>query len=1182
MKRFTMILALLVTMAMPIRAERVSPETARKVATTFLKNNGAKSIQLTDLSKTAGFPNLYIFKAKPGFVVMSADDRVKPILGYSFTGTFIAEDMPENLRDWLQGYSDDIQYAIDNKVRASTEDLQLWKALEAGKGDVAKATPVVGPLIQTKWNQTKFYNDSCPVVANSDIDNGRAYTGCVATAMAQIMKYYEYPKNPSHGIGSHYYKWGNDTLRADFNSANYDWSSMENYYEYYYDGETRIPLPAPSTTSASAIATLMYHCGVAVNMSYGVQSSSANIQDVVYALREYFNYSPNMEFKFRGEDTEYTDRDGSKWENMVKDELKNKRQPLPYFGSNSNGRGHIFVCDGYDSDNNFHFNLGWSGANDGYYTLSTLQGYTGDQGAIFGIRPATCNATVPFGLTYTLSGQNVTLNWNGGVASNYKIYRNGRFVGSSTTTTYSEKTDFGTNVYYVRAVDDLGQQSLSSNSIVFNLDYRHPVVDDVDAFFSGSTACFTWTSPDWCYPETPTTMLTYGNGSYGGRSSVGYKWAHRFIAENIAQYSGKSVYKVAFYACEEGIHRCYVYEGTSSEDNGGKTYYTPETMLSEKEVLVSNNEKNRWIDIDLDSTALIGGQRDLWVVLDYPNKTGYPAAYTSNTGCEHGKYNMSTVGGSGDNRKFVQNIFDRSYLIRTYVTDGIYTYNIYDGETKLNDEPISDTTYTLGLDNLANNTVHNYTVKTNYYKGESDASNMVSFAVGNASLASLEMAANNKMTVTSGSTLTVTGELINNNTSNFVIEDGAQLIHNTEGVKATVKKDIAPASNGNGWNFIASPVVENITPSETNGLLNGEIGNGNNTYDLYYYEEPAQYWRNYESHSDGFTIEHSKGYLYANGDGTTLQFEGTLTPSENSVTLDNLSHTATELNGFNLVGNPFVCNATVNTDCFVIDSDNNIILAESNRQIAPCESVFVKADNNNGYQVVFTKADNARSNKSSNCIDLVVTQGRSTLDRARVRFGEGTNLEKFTIDRDNNTQLSFWQDGEEYAVAYVDGIGEMPINFKAASDGTHTLSMEPNSLDLEYLHLIDNVTGADIDLLHPETFIAGEDPQSAVPSYTFTAKTMDYASRFKLVFLAGKAACEPDAPFAFISNGEIRLLVETTPETSLQIVDMLGRIVVSCRGDVSGNVSTEGMTAGVYVLRLINGDEVKTQKIVVR
>ena len=1175
MKRFTMILALLVTMAMPIRAERVSPETARKVATTFLKNNGAKSIQLTDLSKTAGFPNLYIFKAKPGFVVMSADDRVKPILGYSFTGTFIAEDMPENVRDWLQGYSDDIQYAIDNKVRASAEDLQLWKALEAGKGDVAKATPVVGPLIQTKWNQNRYYNDSCPVVTNSD----RAYTGCVATAMAQIMKYYEYPKNPNHGIGSHYYKWGNDTLRADFNSANYNWSFMDNYYGYYYDDNGyKHDLNTLSSDSISAVATLMYHCGVAVNMSYGGQSSTANTSDVVKALREYFNYNPNMEYKSRGLDTEYTDRDGSEWENKVKKELDNRR-PLQYRGRGTSG--HSFVCDGYDSDNNFHFNWGWAGGNDGYYTLSTLLGFTKDQGAIFGIRPAICNATVPSNLTYTLSGQDVTLNWNGEGASNYKVYCNGRFLGSTTSTTYSETAHFGTNVYYVRAVDDDGQLSLSSNNVQVYVDYLQPVVEDVDASFSGTNASFTWTAPHWCYPKTATAMLTYGTGNYSSKINV-FTWAHRFIAQDLVQYSGKSVYKVAFYACEEGTHRCYVYKGTSIETIGGKTYYIPETLLSEKEVSVTSNEKNNWIDIDLDSIAFVDGQKDLWVVLSYPREKGSPTAYTYGTSFEHGKYNLSSGGGSGENKKFVKDSMNWTYLIRTYVTDGIYTYNIYDGETKLNNEPISDTTYTLSLDNLTNNTVHNYTVKTNYYKGESDASNMVSFAVGNASLASLEMTANNKMTVTSGSTLTVTGELTNNNTSNFVIEDGAQLIHNTEGVKATVKKDIAPAADGNGWNFIASPVVENITPSETNGLLNGEIGNGNNTYDLYYYEEPAQYWRNYESHSDGFTIEHSKGYLYANGDGTTLQFEGTLTPSENSVTLDNLSHTATELNGFNLVGNPFVCNATVNTDCFVIDSDNNIILAESNRQIAPCESVFVKADNNNGYQVVFTKADNARSNKSSNCIDLVVTQGRSTLDRARVRFGEGTNLEKFTLDRDNNTQLSFWQDGEEYAVAYVDGIGEMPINFKAASDGTYTLSMEPNSLDLEYLHLIDNMTGADIDLLHPETFIAGEDPQSAVPSYTFTAKTTDYASRFKLVFLAGKAACEPDAPFAFISNGEIRLLVETTPETSLQIVDMLGRIVVSRRGDVSGNVSTEGMTAGVYVLRLINGDEVKTQKIVVR
>ena len=157
MKRFTLIVALVLMVAMPTFAERVTSETAQKVATTFLNNNGAKAAQLTDLSKEAGFKNLYIFNGNPGFVVMAADDCVQPILGYSLTGKFVAENMPTNVSGWLQGYNDEIQYAIDNKVRASDETSKLWKELADGNTKAAKAVAVVNALVQTKWDQNGFY-----------------------------------------------------------------------------------------------------------------------------------------------------------------------------------------------------------------------------------------------------------------------------------------------------------------------------------------------------------------------------------------------------------------------------------------------------------------------------------------------------------------------------------------------------------------------------------------------------------------------------------------------------------------------------------------------------------------------------------------------------------------------------------------------------------------------------------------------------------------------------------------------------------------------------------------------------------------------------------------------------------------------------------------------------------------
>ncbi len=199
-----------------------------------------------------------------------------------------------------------------------------------------------------------------------------------------------------------------------------------------------------------------------------------------------------------------------------------------------------------------------------------------------------------------------------------------------------------------------------------------------------------------------------------------------------------------------------------------------------------------------------------------------------------------------------------------------------------------------------------------------------------------------------------------------------------------------------------------------------------------------------------------------------------------------------------------------------------------------------------------------------------------------MRLGEGEALPKLQI-REGSTKIYLPQGGKEYAIACAETTGEIPVNFKASENGTYTLTVNTEGLELGYLHLIDNLTGADIDLLHPETLIAGEDPQSLAPQYTFTAKTTDYASRFKLVF---SSICEDadvdNEAFAYIdASGNI--IINDGPSTgsgTFQIMDVMGR-VIRCT-DVARNVSTNGMPAGVYVLRLINGSDVKTQKIVIK
>ena len=162
MKRLTTTVALLLLAALPMKAERVAPETAKKAAQTFLNNNGTRATQLADLSKTAGYKNLYIFTAEQGFVVMAADDCAKPILGYSLTDEFAVNDMPDNLSWWLQQYDDEIQWGIENKIQPDESTATEWAFLKDGVQTRNQSDVVVGPLIATRWNQGSPYNLYCP------------------------------------------------------------------------------------------------------------------------------------------------------------------------------------------------------------------------------------------------------------------------------------------------------------------------------------------------------------------------------------------------------------------------------------------------------------------------------------------------------------------------------------------------------------------------------------------------------------------------------------------------------------------------------------------------------------------------------------------------------------------------------------------------------------------------------------------------------------------------------------------------------------------------------------------------------------------------------------------------------------------------------------------------------------
>jgi len=278
-----------------------------------------------------------------GFILVSGDDSAKEILGYSMSGNFSIDSIPTNFRNWLDVYKKEINLLMNSSTTSSATTLKT----ETSNISATAISPLLGNI---KWDQSSPYNILCP---KSGLSLRSTYTGCVATAIAQIMKYYQYPVK---GISSKTYlsKTINKQLTVDFSATNYDWSNMLDTY-----------IGTESDAQKNAVATLMYHCGVAANMDYSTTGSSAYDEAAAMGLINYFGYDPNLRTIYR----DYYSAD--EWELILRSELNNSR-PVLYGGGNKNNEGHAFVCDGYDTNNLYHFNWGWNGSCDGYYALTSL------------------------------------------------------------------------------------------------------------------------------------------------------------------------------------------------------------------------------------------------------------------------------------------------------------------------------------------------------------------------------------------------------------------------------------------------------------------------------------------------------------------------------------------------------------------------------------------------------------------------------------------------------------------------------------------------------------------------------------------------------------------------------------------------------------------------------------------
>lgn len=356
----------------------------------------------------AGTNLLAVLNFEHGFLVMAADDASIPVLAYGFNTQLSQDNMAPGARMFLQQYQNEIRMLRRMNIEPDSRTADLWEEL---RNDAPKtvAEVVVAPLLSSKWNQTKYYNRYSPLDAeSSSAYDFRTPNGCVAVAMAQICYYYRYPLQGTGGSHTNHTDYGNFTV--NFSQAHYNYDVMLDQLSWYNH----------------EVANLIFNCATSVNMMYAPSGSGAYSTDVPDAMKQYFGYSSNAQYI-----SKYSYNNTS-WRNALKNELDAGR-PLYYSGFSDEG-GHAFVCDGYNTDNYFHFNFGWGGSSDGYYALTSsvgatnpVGGYSDGQAAIINLYPAdnmypyTCSSRTIQSTSGTLEDGSANDNYPNNASCTYLI-----------------------------------------------------------------------------------------------------------------------------------------------------------------------------------------------------------------------------------------------------------------------------------------------------------------------------------------------------------------------------------------------------------------------------------------------------------------------------------------------------------------------------------------------------------------------------------------------------------------------------------------------------------------------------------------------------------------------------------------------------------------------------------------
>ena len=1097
-----------------INANPVDQQTAKAIGAMFLNTSTKVKADMSELKLVAtynmeqGNAAFYVFNAKNGYVIVSADDRAFPILAYSDEGVYDENNVPVQMQEYLYDFVEQIQYVVSNNIDQDEKTAQQWKLVQTtGRMNDNKNTAVVGPLLTTNWGQGQYYNSLCP--ADASALTGHVAVGCVAVAMGQIMCYHgKLTGKPVNGNGTHgYTPEGYSYQYVDYGATTYDWTNMSDKLTNSSTQEQK-----------TAVATLLWHCGVAVDMMYGAGESGAYSVNVPDAMLNYFRYSDELSYSYR--DT----CDDNIWLARVKDCL-NLNRPIYYSGTRLPSGGHAFVCDGYDDQDLLHMNWGWNGSSNAYVAVDAVN--AGDKYykyynlAIFNMHPADDGVTTNH--TITLSAND----------NDYGTVSGGCTVANGTDVTITATPNDGYAFWYWS--ENGGVVSTKAN-YTFKALYSRNLV----AVFGAPNSITVNTS----VLGSGGTVSGSGNYSYGEEITVtaspseDYTFCYWLEGNNIVSADASYTFTVTetrslvarFVPTADVCEVIYEFADSYGDGwQGNQLVVTYEDTYTETMTLPNGSFGS------YSRNVVISGKVKLeWVLGLYVNecslclKHGYGDVF----------YEKTTIGNSGFTYEFNMNCTSDS-----------------------------------GINFLGTNTTL-WRDATNWAGGIKPTSTSIVGIRGevnvdqDVTITALNIYDDVKLTINAGITLTVLGTIAEMPGATIQIEDGGQLVNATAGINGFAKKEVstwiaAPANYG--WHAISTP-VDNVAFAYVKNLTNA-------TYNVYRYNEAAMTWENSQNASNLFnSFENGHGYLYRRAAGETLEFNGTF----NTSSVDyHLTYEAANdnLKGFHLIGNPYPHNIYKGTGTAILNTyleDGFYTLLpdgtwsaglDNTDAIKPCQAILVQAKNTAADEtLVIKKVTTSGSAKEAEKTIRFSVSNSQYEDVAYAIFKDGGGLNKIDHQNDEIQKLYINKDGSDFAVADIDDVTKaFNLNIKVVTTGRYTLKVNADG-DFSYLHLLDRYSGNDVDLL-----VDGD--------YEFVAAPSDNANRF-IVRLEYSEGSETSDVFAYQNGDEIIV----TGDGILQVYDVMGRMIATKYVNGRETQNFVSLPTGVYIFKL-NG---KTQKIVIK